>query len=184
MQFSEVRPTIFMCNAPAHWGPIGLLGRVISPPQGLYLNTEQTHTHTEHPCPEWDSNPWSQYERAKKIHTLNCDRRHADVLGGGGEVKVNGFTEQTGVAVTLWISIHEVLRLNPCRVPTIPAKVLDSSLIPLRRSAGVKPRLGNCLCFHNLFRWSIHQSYHFHRNSDSVIKLATNHHLRILNSRQ
>jgi hypothetical protein len=39
-----------------------LLGRVISSSQGLYLNTEQTyiHTHTKHPCPKWDSNPWSQ----------------------------------------------------------------------------------------------------------------------------
>jgi hypothetical protein len=37
----------------------GLLGRVISPSQGLYLQTEKrahTHTTTKHPCPEWDSN--------------------------------------------------------------------------------------------------------------------------------
>jgi hypothetical protein len=45
---------------------VGLLGRVISSSQGLYLNTGQhkqnkhththTHTHTKHPCPEWNSN--------------------------------------------------------------------------------------------------------------------------------
>jgi hypothetical protein len=36
---------------------VGLLGRVISSSQGLYLytNTEKrTHTNTKHPCPEWD----------------------------------------------------------------------------------------------------------------------------------
>jgi hypothetical protein len=40
---------------------VGLLGRVISSSQGLYLytNTEKcTHnTNIKHPCPEWDSNP-------------------------------------------------------------------------------------------------------------------------------
>jgi hypothetical protein len=39
---------------------VGLLGRVISPSQGRYLNTEQTHAHTKHPYPEWYSNPRSQ----------------------------------------------------------------------------------------------------------------------------
>jgi hypothetical protein len=43
----------------------GLLGRVMDPSQGHYLNTEQhkhrkTHTHTKHPCPKWNSNPRSQ----------------------------------------------------------------------------------------------------------------------------
>jgi hypothetical protein len=37
---------------------VGLLGRVISPSQGLYLNTWQhkhwkTHKYTKHPCPKW-----------------------------------------------------------------------------------------------------------------------------------
>jgi hypothetical protein len=31
---------------------VGLLGRVVSSSQGLYL-----YTNTKHPCPEWDSNP-------------------------------------------------------------------------------------------------------------------------------
>jgi hypothetical protein len=44
---------------------VGLLGRVISSSQGLYLctNTERrTHIrkHYKHPCPEWDSNPRSR----------------------------------------------------------------------------------------------------------------------------
>jgi hypothetical protein len=49
---------------------VGLLGRVISPSHGRYLNTGQhkhrikaranTHTHTKHPCPKWDSSPRSQ----------------------------------------------------------------------------------------------------------------------------
>jgi hypothetical protein len=44
---------------------VGLLGRVISSSQGLYLNTRQhkhrkTHIHTiKHPCPRRDSNPQS-----------------------------------------------------------------------------------------------------------------------------
>jgi hypothetical protein len=42
---------------------VGLLGRGISPLQGLYLHTEQ-HKHRinahRHPCFELDSNPWSQ----------------------------------------------------------------------------------------------------------------------------
>jgi hypothetical protein len=44
---------------------VGLLGRVIGPLQGLYLNTRQhenrkPQTHTRHSCPKWDSNPLSQ----------------------------------------------------------------------------------------------------------------------------
>jgi hypothetical protein len=40
---------------------VGLLGRVISSSQGLYLNTGQhkhrkTQTHFKHPCSGWDSN--------------------------------------------------------------------------------------------------------------------------------
>jgi hypothetical protein len=57
-------------NSPFHFGfilnlrqSVGLFGRVISSSQGLYLytNTEKrTHTNIKHPCPEWDSNPWSR----------------------------------------------------------------------------------------------------------------------------
>jgi hypothetical protein len=54
-------------NSPFRFGlldfrhSVGLLGRVISSSQGLYLytNTEKrarAHTNTKHPCPEWDSN--------------------------------------------------------------------------------------------------------------------------------
>jgi hypothetical protein len=44
---------------------VGLLWRVISPTQRLYLLTEHKHTHKkthtkEHPCLEWDSTPRSQ----------------------------------------------------------------------------------------------------------------------------
>jgi hypothetical protein len=44
---------------------VGLLGRVISSSQGLYLNTGQhkhrkTRTHIKHPCPRWDSKPQSR----------------------------------------------------------------------------------------------------------------------------
>jgi hypothetical protein len=44
---------------------VGLLGRVISSSQGLYLNTGQhkhrkTRTHIKHPCPGRDSNPQSR----------------------------------------------------------------------------------------------------------------------------
>jgi hypothetical protein len=45
---------------------VGLLGGLIGPSQGLYLNTGQhkhrinAHTHTKHPFPKWNSNPRSQ----------------------------------------------------------------------------------------------------------------------------
>jgi hypothetical protein len=43
---------------------VGLLGRVISPSQGLYLITGPTkhrkNAYTKHPCLKWDSNPRSQ----------------------------------------------------------------------------------------------------------------------------
>jgi hypothetical protein len=54
---------------------VRLLGRVISPSQGLYLNTGQhkyrkththTHTHINHPCPKWDSNTRSQRPRERR----------------------------------------------------------------------------------------------------------------------
>jgi hypothetical protein len=56
-------------NSPFHFGlldlthSVGLLGRVISSSQGLYLyrNTEKrTYTNTKHPCPEWGSNKRSR----------------------------------------------------------------------------------------------------------------------------
>jgi hypothetical protein len=56
-------------NSPFHFGfldlrqSVGLLGRVISSSQGLYLYTnieKRTHTHTKHPCSECDSNPRSR----------------------------------------------------------------------------------------------------------------------------
>jgi hypothetical protein len=56
-------------NSPFHFGfldlrhSVGLLGRVISSSQGLYLytNTEKrTHTNTKHPCSGLDSNPRSR----------------------------------------------------------------------------------------------------------------------------
>jgi hypothetical protein len=62
-------------NSPFHFDfldfrqSVGLLGRVISSSQGLYLYTNRkthTRTHTKHPCPEWDSNPRSR---------LPCERR-------------------------------------------------------------------------------------------------------------
>jgi hypothetical protein len=49
---------------------VGLLGRVISSSQGLYLytNTEKrTHnTNTKHPCSEWNSNPRSLCSRERR----------------------------------------------------------------------------------------------------------------------
>jgi hypothetical protein len=53
-------------NFPFHFSlldlrqSVGLLGRMISLSQGLYLytNTEKrTYTNTKHPCLQWDSNP-------------------------------------------------------------------------------------------------------------------------------
>ncbi|PNF21173.1 hypothetical protein B7P43_G05122 [Cryptotermes secundus] len=48
---------------------VGLLGRVISSSQGVYLNIGQhkhrlnTYTHTKHRCLVWDSNPRSERGR-------------------------------------------------------------------------------------------------------------------------
>jgi hypothetical protein len=54
-----------------HLQTVGLLGRVISSSQGLYLNTgQQKHrkppTHIKHPCPESDSNPQSRLPRKQR----------------------------------------------------------------------------------------------------------------------
>jgi hypothetical protein len=62
-------------NPPFHFGfldlrhSVGLLGRVISSSQGLYLytNTEKrTHTNTKYRCPEWDSNPRSRFSSERR----------------------------------------------------------------------------------------------------------------------
>jgi hypothetical protein len=48
---------------------VGLIWRVISSSQGLYLytNTEKrTHTNTNHPCPEWDSNQRSRLQSERR----------------------------------------------------------------------------------------------------------------------
>jgi hypothetical protein len=63
------------------WTAVGLLGRVISSSQGLYLytNTEKrTYTNIKHPCPEWDSNHGPGFERSKTVHALD---RSATVTG-------------------------------------------------------------------------------------------------------
>jgi hypothetical protein len=62
-------------NSPFHFGlldlrhSVGLLGRVISSSQGLYLhaNTEK-HTHTPNTPHtfEWESNPWSRLPRERR----------------------------------------------------------------------------------------------------------------------
>jgi hypothetical protein len=56
---------------------IRLLGRVISPLQGRYLNRGQhkhrkTHTHTKHPCLEWDLNTRPQCSCLRPRD--HCDR--------------------------------------------------------------------------------------------------------------
>jgi hypothetical protein len=57
-------PLIQLCN---HFSlSVGLLGQVIGPSQGRYLNTVQhkhrinAYTHNKHPCHEWDWNPRSR----------------------------------------------------------------------------------------------------------------------------
>jgi hypothetical protein len=75
-------------NSPFHFGflhlrqPVGLLGRVISSSQGMYLytNTEKrTHTHrnTKHPCPEWDSNPLSRLPSERRQPTVLATKINA-----------------------------------------------------------------------------------------------------------
>jgi hypothetical protein len=54
-----------------HSQTVGLLGRVISSSQGLYLNTGQhkhrkTRTHIKNPCLEWDSNPRSRPQSERR----------------------------------------------------------------------------------------------------------------------
>jgi hypothetical protein len=58
---------------------VGLLGRVISPSQGLYLHrtTQHRKTRYKHPCLERDSNPRSQQLTGQDPHLWphgHCDR--------------------------------------------------------------------------------------------------------------
>jgi hypothetical protein len=58
---------------------VGLLGRVISSSQGLYLNTGQhkhrkTWTHIKHPCPGWDLNPRSRPLNNRRPSMLQITR--------------------------------------------------------------------------------------------------------------
>jgi hypothetical protein len=84
IQISTKGSVIIFMALPAHSGPgpliqfrnhfshtVGLLGRVISSSQSLYLNTGQhkhrinAYTH-RHPCLKWDSNPRSQCPREQR----------------------------------------------------------------------------------------------------------------------
>jgi hypothetical protein len=64
---------------------VGLLGRGMSPSQGLYLHTEQ-HKHRinahRHPCSEWDWNPGPQCsnEGVRFMPRGHCDRLHSPLL--------------------------------------------------------------------------------------------------------
>jgi hypothetical protein len=66
----------------SHTQSTGLLGREISPSQGLYLHrttqTQNKHTH-RHPCIEWDSNPRSQ--RSSESRLFNALYGAATVVG-------------------------------------------------------------------------------------------------------
>jgi hypothetical protein len=92
----------FSIALPAHSGPrpliqfrnhfsqaVGLLGRVISPSQGLYLtqgntHTEWTHTHT-HTHTHQISMPWLGFEptipASKRVKTVHALDRAATVTG-------------------------------------------------------------------------------------------------------
>jgi hypothetical protein len=70
-------------NSPFHFGfldlrhSVGLLGRVISSSQGLYLYKKHRKTYTKHPCPEWDSNPRSRLPSERRQCMLGYrDRRY------------------------------------------------------------------------------------------------------------
>jgi hypothetical protein len=63
-----------------HSQVVGLLGRVISSSQGLYLNTGQhkhrkMRTHIKHQCPRRDSNPQSRLPSDRRLLGYR-DRRH------------------------------------------------------------------------------------------------------------
>jgi hypothetical protein len=58
---------------------VGLLGRVVSSSQGLYLNTGQhkhrkTRTHIKHPCPGRNSNPQSRPPSDRRLFMLQTAR--------------------------------------------------------------------------------------------------------------
>jgi hypothetical protein len=71
-------------NSPFHFfffpnltQSVGLLGRVISSSQGLYLYTnaeKRTHTNTKHPRPEWDSNPRSRLPSKRRQYMPQIPR--------------------------------------------------------------------------------------------------------------
>jgi hypothetical protein len=62
--YSPLGPWLLLFSFMIIWETVGLLGRVISSSQGLYLNTGQhkqrISTYTKHPCLVWNSNPRSQ----------------------------------------------------------------------------------------------------------------------------
>jgi hypothetical protein len=65
-----------MFNLWIYTQSVGLLGRVIGPSQGPYLNTGQhkhrinAHTHTKHPCPKWYLNPRLQRPSERRQFTM------------------------------------------------------------------------------------------------------------------
>jgi hypothetical protein len=67
--YSPLGPWPLIFQFHDHLQTVGLLGRVISSSQGLYLNTGQhkhnKHTHTYQTCLAWDSNPRSRIPRER-----------------------------------------------------------------------------------------------------------------------
>jgi hypothetical protein len=103
-----------------HSQTVGLLGRVISSSQGLYLNTEQhkhrkTHTHINHPRPEWDSNPRS---RPPSERSSTCLRRR------------DNFT---------FFTLLKYIHIKCCSIFTYTASVLSTLLSPERRKCSNTP---------------------------------------------
>jgi hypothetical protein len=96
-----------------HSQTIGLLGRVISSSQGLYLNTGQlrhrkTHTRIKHPCPEWDSNTRSRLP-SKRISTclrpLGYRDRHFTWISSRNPSSVTGLISTSFASLLTFFSM-------------------------------------------------------------------------------
>jgi hypothetical protein len=115
--------SFFSMALPAHSGPwpliqfrnhfsqmVELLGRVISPSQGLYLNTGQhrhrinAYTHTKHPCLKWDSNPRSQCLNGLRLHGYSD--RHYLKYTRVNRIYFSGYASEYGPKQPKHIRLH------------------------------------------------------------------------------
>jgi hypothetical protein len=92
---------------------VGLLGRVISPSQGLYLHrtTQHRKTRDKHPCLERDSNPRSPQSTGQDPRLRphgHCDRFYIDIMFILIFVKIRPLVQNSldGTETWVWFLKH------------------------------------------------------------------------------